>query len=351
MHSAPPTPSPGGPAPRRSAFAFAVCQPGAERWLERELLDLRPDLRPAWRRPGILSFKAMSEPFGPDEAPEALFARAWGCSAGLAEDAARIVEIAREVGATRLFLGPRDQGLPGEVAPARQRAADAHAEALRAEILSVHRLDAAGVAPGETVLDVITSPDEPSLVGWHSHGPRRHKGPCGRYTYEIPPEAPSRAYAKLVEGLLWSGARLQRGDAVLEIGAAPGGATLALLERGARVLAVDRNPLDPRILGRPGLTWLQRTASDLRREDLPRDLRWMLCDANIPPAHAVRAVQRLLPAAPRLRGLLLTLKLNDEAAVASLPGLLAGLRGEGFQEVRGTQLPANRRDLFVYARR
>ncbi len=240
--------------------------------------------------------------------------------------------------------------MPGEVPPARQQAAEAHAAALEAELRALHPFEPGAPTDGELVLDLVCSPGEPSLLGWHTHGPRRHQGPCGRYTYTVPPEAPSRAYGKLVEGLAWSGVEIQQGDSVLEIGAAPGGATLALLERGARVLAVDTNPLDPRLLERPGLRWVRRPVGDLRREDLPPDLRWIVCDANIPPAHVLPALLRLLPAAPRLRGMLLTLKLNDEAVVASLPGLLDELRATG-ATVRGTQLPANRRDVFVVALR
>lgn len=257
------------------------------------------------------------------------------------------MNIAKNVGATCLFLGSRDQGRPEEIPPARQQAADAHALALAAELHDAHQFSSGPPAPGETVLDVVCSPGEPSLVGWHTHGPGRHLEACGRFTYTVSPEAPSRAWRKVVEGLRWSGAPLRAGDLVLEIGAAPGGGTLAFLERGARVLAVDTNPLDPSLLGRPGLTWLKRPVGELRHEELPADLRWIACDANIAPAHAVRAVLRLLPAAPALRGLLLTLKLNDEAAVASLPQRLDQLRAAGVRRVRGVQLPANRRELFV----
>lgn len=259
------------------------------------------------------------------------------------------MNIAEKVGATYLFVGWRDQGVPGEVPPARQAAAEAQAALVEAELRAARPFAEGAPPAGATVLDLITSPGEPSLVGWHTTGPDRHAGPAGRYAITAPPEAPSRAWSKLVEGLLWSGLAIRPGERVLEIGAAPGGATLALLERGAEVLAVDTNPMDPRLLSRPGLHWRRVPASALRREDLPADLAWIVCDANIPPAHAVRAVLRLLPAAPRLRGLLLTLKLNDEDAVASLPEQLEALRAAGASAVRARQLPSNRRDVFVAA--
>jgi len=331
-----------------SSHAFAVCQPGSERWLKSEIAHRRPDLHPGFQRPGVVTFRATEEAFRPDEHPETIFGRAWGCSAGPCEDDDAIFAVAERVGARHLLVGPLDQGLPDEVPPARQAAADAHASE-RASRLSP-RFASGDPAPGDIVLDVITSPDEPDLVGWHAHDPSRAPGPCGRWVYpEI--EAPFRAWRKVVEGLLWSGARIQPGDQVLEIGAAPGGGTLAFVRAGARVLAVDPKPLDPAVLALPGVTFYQTTSGALRREDLPHDLAWIACDANIPPSHALRAVERLVPGCrASLSGLFLTLKLNDAAAVATLPRTIHRVRGLGFSSVRATQLPANRRDVFVYAR-
>jgi hypothetical protein len=45
----------------------------------------------------------------------------------------------------------------------------------------------------------------------------------------------------------------------------------------------------------------------------------------------------------------LTLKLNDAATIAALPELLDRIRALGCARVRATQLPANRRDVFVFA--
>lgn len=296
----------------------------------------------------MLTWKSSGAPFGPEEAPEAVFARAWGCSHGPAQHVHEIVNIAAEVGATRLFLGSRDQGRPDQVPPARQRAAEEAAAELELRLREAGAFMAGEPVIGETVLDVVCSPGEPSLVGWHTHAPGRHAGPCGRYRYLVPPDVPSRAYKKLVEGLLWSGVELRPGDHVLEIGAAPGGATLALLERGARVLAVDTSPLDPVLAGRPGLSTLKRAPSELRREDLPADLRWIVWDANVSPAHAVRTLLRLFPSLPGLQGLLMTLRLNDDASVDALPRLLDQIRWAGATTLRAAQLPANRRDVFVY---
>ncbi|MFO0634461.1 MAG: SAM-dependent methyltransferase [Nannocystaceae bacterium] len=60
-------------------------------------------------------------------------------------------------------------------------------------------------------------------------------------------DALTRAWAKLEEALAWSRLPLREGDVVVEIGAAPGGAALALLQRGAEVaIGIDPARMDLR---------------------------------------------------------------------------------------------------------
>jgi 23S rRNA C2498 (ribose-2'-O)-methylase RlmM len=205
------------------------------------------------------------------------------------------------------------------------------------------------VRDGDVVLDVIVAPDEPPVVGWHEAGPGRHEGPGGRYDYPIPADIPSRAWRKVVEGLRWAKPPIRKGELVLELGAAPGGGTRAFAEAGLRVIAVDPQPLDAAVVALPGVTVVARRAGDLKLTDLPGDVAWLASDAGIPPNDVLRAIERLRPALPRLRGFLLTLKLNDAGVVKHLPHTFADLRALGATAVHARQLPANRRDIFVYA--
>ena len=321
----------GGPL---SQFAFALCQPGAEARLKEEIRRLRPTYQAAFQRPGLVTFKAPSVEVSPAEAPAAMFARAWGCSGGLARLPEEALAAAARIGATRVFIGPR---VPGEtVAEDWRRVADVG--------------EARGpVKRGELVLDVVVQGDEPALLGWHVHGHSRHVTPSGVFEFVVPETAPSRAYGKAVEGLAWSGAPVQPGDLLLEIGAAPGGTTLAYLERGLRVLAVDTLELAPVVRAHPGLVgWIQRSIGDVTLEELPPEVRWIAVDAGIAPSRMVRALRRLtLHYRRTLRGMLLTLKLNDAAAVATLPGLMEEL-GRGGARVDAIQLPTHRNDLLVW---
>jgi 23S rRNA (cytidine2498-2'-O)-methyltransferase len=334
-----------------SKHALALCQGGAEKWLKAEVARLRPDLHAGFQRPGLVTFKVAEGEFSPEEAPPAIFARAWACSAGPQEGGVLAIKaLADQLGVQHLFVCPRELGPPDKVPPALVQRAEAEAAELDSTLRALLPLKEGRPRESELVLDVITAPDEPPVVGWHLASPDRHAEAGGRHTYVVPEDLPSRAWRKVVEGLRWSGAPLRPGDLVLEIGAAPGGGTRAYVEAGCRVLAVDPQAMDPRVLALPGVTWIQKPIGDLRTAELPLDVRWIAADAHIAPAHMIRALRRLLPRYKRsLRGLLLTLKLNDEATVADLPRLLDQIQALGCAELRARQLPAHRRDIFVYA--
>lgn len=88
---------------------------------------------------------------------------------------------------------------------------------------------------------------------------------------------PSRAYRKLWEALVLAGEMPGPGDFCLDAGASPGGWTWALAGLGARVLAVDRAPLDPKVAAMPGVSSLRHDAFTLKPRDLgPVD--WLFSD-------------------------------------------------------------------------
>lgn len=340
-----------------------MCQIGAEQALKAEVARLRPAWRFAFSRPGLLTFRA-DAPIGPDVSLDAVFARAHGASLGRAATSADAVATARRVLDARDARGPlflhvfeRDRARPGEEEPGdtygplaaevRERLLAAAPEGTFAP------LDALVGAPrtGALVLDVIAAPDEPLFLGLHAHGPGHSPHPGGRPPLTLPPEAPSRAWLKLEEALAWSALPLRRGDVAVEIGSAPGGASWALLQRGLTVVGVDPGAMDPRVLAAPRFQHLQVPLGDLRREQLPPDVRWLLLDVNLAPQVALHGVRRIVSTLRgTLRGAIFTLKLNDWALAEKVPDLLARVAGMGLRDVRATQLPSNRREICVVAR-
>jgi 23S rRNA (cytidine2498-2'-O)-methyltransferase len=253
----------------------------------------------------------------------------------------------------RLHVFERDRAQPGAELPG-----DSYgplATAIEQQILAAappSLFFAAGQRPtlGDWVLDVITAPGEPLLLGLHTHSAGHSPDPGGRSKLVLPAEAPSRAWLKLEQALAWSGLPLRRGQTAVEIGSAPGGACFALVERGLLVVGVDPGAMEPRLLARPEFRHLPLPLGALRREQLPPRVDWLLLDVNLAPQVALHAIKRIVATLrPTLRGVIFTLKLNDWSLAAEVPALCRRVAAMGLPNVRATQLCANRREICVVA--
>src|SRR5579884_2369690 len=135
---------------------------------------------------------------------------------------------------------------------------------------------------------------------------------------------PSRAYLKLWEALTLLGRRPQPGEFCIDLGSSPGGWSWALAHMGARVLSVDKAPLDPAVARLPGVTHRAESAFALDPRALgPVD--WLFCDVICYPARLLRLVERWLDAGT-CRNFVCTIKFQgatDHAAArrfAAIPG-------------------------------
>ncbi len=321
-------------------FAFACCAPGMERALKSEVARAAPGWRLAFSRPGLVTFKAEPQL---DERIELVFARVWGRSLGRADDLAAAAALAREAKPARVHVFARDLGDDSM----RDAALAARAQ------LAAHELPVSDdpAAPGELVVDVVVAPGEPPLVGAHRHRAGRGPYPGGGFGVTIPADAPSRAYAKIEEAIAWRGLDVHAGQVALEIGAAPGGAALALARRGVSVFGVDTGAIDPAVLAyrHPSgahVTHLPIKVGALRWEALPPRVDWLLVDVNLAPQVAIHSTSRLIaPLRDALRGIVFTLKLNDLRFADELPSLLGRLQQLGFHDVRARHLPSNRQEV------
>ena len=334
------------------SFLLTVCQVGAERALKAEVGRLAPDLRPAFGRPGLVTFKATAGEVGPGYELQSIFARAFAAALGPAADVAGALALAgaaRAGGRLVLHVFERDVARPGEEPSGHVEGA----AAVRAELLAAGAdllLQTERPPAGGHVLDVVVAPGEPLFVGHHRHSTLHSPFPCGRIPVVVPAEAPSRAFRKLEEALAWSGAPLRRGDVAVEIGSAPGGASHALLRRGLEVWGVDPGAMAEVVLASPRFHHVRLPVGEVGREQLPPRADWVLLDVNLAPQVALHAVRGVVAALrPSLRGALFTLKLNDWAMAAQLPDLLRRIEGMGLVGVRATQLPSNRQEVFAFA--
>jgi 23S rRNA (cytidine2498-2'-O)-methyltransferase len=316
-------------------FVFATCLPGFEPAVKLEVARTRPELRFAYSRPGLVTFKSPGE-VAPGDPSGSVFAHVWGRSIGAAATVDEAAALLAPVGATRVHVFARD----GNVQP---------------DLAAWQTLGPGGPAElGELVADVIVAAPElgePAWLGVHRQDASRSPHPGGDLPVVVPPESPSRAYAKLEEAIAWAHLPIEPGQLALEIGSAPGGAALALAQRGVTVWGVDTGDMAPQVLAYrhangAHVHHVAIKVGALRWEQLPKRVDWLLVDVNLAPQVALHEIARLMPRLRQtLKGAIFTLKLNDWSFVAQLPALAARLAELGFSDVKMRHLPSNRREV------
>ena len=135
---------------------------------------------------------------------------------------------------------------------------------------------------------------------------------------------PSRAYLKLWEACARFDEWPRPGQTCLDLGAAPGGWSWAIARLGARVLAIDRAPLDPRVAAMPEVEIRQQSAFALDpAAGVPVD--WLFSDVIAYPARLLGLMRRWIAAGTAAR-IVCTLKFQDPTdhdaadAFAAIPG-------------------------------
>lgn len=163
----------------------------------------------------------------------------------------------------------------------------------------------------------------------------------------------SRAAFKLMEALeLFAplGFCPRPGDRALDLGAAPGGWTQVLLDRGLRVTAVDPAPLDPRLQDRPGLTFLQGRAGEVPLPPAAFDL--LTCDINWHPLETARTVAARAEVLVPGGWALVTVKLLGGGTPTAIWRRVADiLAGAGLRLITARQLFHNRDEVTLLLRR
>jgi 23S rRNA (cytidine2498-2'-O)-methyltransferase len=118
--------------------------------------------------------------------------------------------------------------------------------------------------------------------------------PMGIARLRMPPGAPSRSTLKLAEAFaLFLGddeaSALRPGMRAVDLGAAPGGWTWQLVQRGIAVTAVDNGPLAPGLLRDRLVTHVRQDAFAYRPR---RPVDWLVCDVVEQPIRIAELVAR-----------------------------------------------------------
>jgi 23S rRNA (cytidine2498-2'-O)-methyltransferase len=320
---------------------------------------LHPELRLAFSRPGFVTWKASG--LAADFAVRSPIAHVAGWGSGhardIAEVQAKVASLVATAGKPCLHVfGLGDDDV--KVAVVGQSISELQA---RLEVKGVDVPLNVRARPGQCVIDVIVLDQQQWFVGWHVQDAAKSRVPGGVRPVSVDEASPSRAYSKVAELLSLAELNVQPGNTVVELGAAPGGSTLYLLQQGARVWAIDPAPLATQVveLGRSksnALTLLEVPAAELTRQQLPKQVDYLVSDVNLAPTVSLRYLERLsaLIHGPK-RGILVNIKINDEKAEALLLSVLDRARALGqrigLPQMRVAQLPSHRREIGVVLRR
>ncbi|MBI4808166.1 MAG: 23S rRNA (cytidine(2498)-2'-O)-methyltransferase RlmM [Nitrosomonadales bacterium] len=171
-------------------------------------------------------------------------------------------------------------------------------------------------------------------------------------------DAPSRSYLKLAEAFevfldkkeqaLW----LKPGMTAVDLGAAPGGWTWQLVQRGLKVIAVDNGPLKGAAAGHPNIKHLRQDGFRFRPQ---RPVDWLVCDMVEQPQRVATLMTEWFIGGMTQRAIF-NLKLPMKKRVAALQEALDSIRtalnNKGVRyQLEARQLYHDREEVTIYLAR
>jgi 23S rRNA (cytidine2498-2'-O)-methyltransferase len=350
-------------------FYFATCQVGAEKVVKAEVVLYHPSLCAAFSRPGFVTFKDAA-PRGPAlQLENGVFTRLWGEVLGHVNAPVDLPVLLASVplyGALQAF--DRDQYAPGGEPPDFSR--NSHIISILKKFpgwneVGASTMECAGnkgvrassLRIGQLVYSIIWIDDDAIFLGCHNHADRLCAAPGNILDIRLPPHAPSRAYLKIEEAFQRFGPPPEKGQTVLEIGCAPGGATMAMLDRELMVIGIDPQHMASAVQQRQGFRAIRKAARFVVADDLQGvNPDFLVMDMSIPPldaiaelSHVLRLLRTVAGKDLRLSRAYLTLKLNNWKFAEDIPLYLQRLEQAGFSALRAIQLCSNRQEFFVYS--
>lgn len=326
------------------------------------------ELRFAFSRPGFLTFK-LTEPANWTDRFEltSTFARTYGLSlTNLHEtDGDRMLQsvLAQLRGLNdcrHIHIFQRDLFLPGDknFEPGQSELANVIGERLVERLgktndgktgdkAHIHVNEIA--EPNAHVLDIVIVEPDRWLIGHHRAATIVQRWPGGVPDLEMRDDIISRAYYKMLEALLWSQLPLNENDQCVEIGSAPGGACQALIELGAKVVAIDPADMHPSIAQHEQLVHLKKRSKDVRKSELS-NAKWLFADMNVAPNYTLDAAEEIVTNQKTgIQGMLLTLKIGDWKMADTIGEMINRVKGWGYRYVKTRQLAFNRREICLMA--
>lgn len=318
--------------PTDSEYIFALTNPGSEKALKLEVEASGLDWRLSYQRRGFVTFKSDRSFSLPDLEAHPACARRLCLSLGKSATREEAVNRAGEAEIVHhaRFADRKMQGGEGDLPEL-----------------------------GQLVGTVVELAPKEFWTGIHRHAPFLSPHPAGEAGIEMPADSPSRAWLKLEEATRFFDLNFTPRDIVVELGCAPGGVVLALLNRGVSVIGVDPAKMADVVMAsaiternaaptdRPWFFHSRKPAALTSKRDLGQGVTWFMSDMNQSPEVVLKECARFCQMAPSIRGALITLKLTDLLQVAEKPSWFAALRAMGFKTIRLQQLSVHHREFVL----
>ncbi|OAB25436.1 SAM-dependent methyltransferase [Paenibacillus macquariensis subsp. defensor] len=156
----------------------------------------------------------------------------------------------------------------------------------------------------------------------------------------------SRAKFKLLEAEKSFGIDFSAFRHALDIGAAPGGWTSFLLERGIHVTAVDPAKMHESLVNNSQLKIMRKNASEVKFRDNQFDL--LVCDMSWSPKQMVKLVKDLLYCLSPGGTAIVTVKLMHKKPMALIKEVIASFEEDQMQLQYAKQLFHNRDEITLH---
>ncbi len=187
--------------------------------------------------------------------------------------------------------------------------------------------------------------EEELYAGWGTPEEQLSDWPGGAIRFQREEGQISRAKFKLLEAERAFKLHLADFRSALDIGAAPGGWTSLLLERGLKVTAVDPAELHASLAGHPRLTYMNKNASEVKFKPASFDL--LVCDMSWSPMLMVKLVLELEAALAGGAAAIITVKLMHKKPLQTIRDVIAKLETV-FELRKAKQLFHNRDEITIY---
>lgn len=299
-------------------FYYFLCNPGTEKFLKEEIRLIYPELAFAYSTEGFVTFKETRR-LGKTLRP--VFCRHFGRFIKRGS----LLEVEEEAkkfpGRSLLFYS-----LSGEIY---KNASFKN----RDHVIEIIKVSETQYYLGEFTASILTAPT-----------------PGGFGETNLPSEAPSRAYLKVIDGLRYMGVTLPQNDYALEVGSSPGGATYALLEKGLRVEGIDPGEMSAVCLNHPHFIHHRESIQNFHVSSLKDHVQWLFVDMNLAPEGSLREIEKITEAIrPSMKGAFITLKMTKFELVSRVPMYLSIVGKMGLKVVMATQLPSHKQEFLIYA--